>query len=194
MAVRLRLRRMGRKKKPFYRIVVADQRSPRDGRFIENIGRYDPIKHPHEVNLDEERVLYWLQNGAQPSTTVRSLLRRKGILHRIELQKRGFSQEQIDMEMKKWELLQAERAKRIETKLAEKQKQKKEVAAEEAQEEAAEAEAKPVETGAAEELAQETAPEAAEPEEEKQEAKTPEAKEEQPQEEAGEEEAKEEQK
>ena len=68
MSVRLRLRRMGRKKRPFYRIVAADQRSPRDGRFIEVVGFYDPLQNPHQLELKEERIYYWLENGAQPST------------------------------------------------------------------------------------------------------------------------------
>ena len=78
--VRIRLRRMGRKKAPFYRIVVADSQSPRDGRFIEIIGQYMPRQGNNAVNLEVERANYWLDNGAQPSDTVRSLLRRAGVL------------------------------------------------------------------------------------------------------------------
>lgn len=130
MAVRLRLRRMGRKKRPFYRIVAADQRSPRDGRFIEKIGYYDPLQNPHEINLDEERVTYWLGKGAQPSRTVRNLLQQKGVLHRIELKKKGLSEEEIEIEMKKWELLQIERRKRKEAAMVQKKKEKAEKAAE----------------------------------------------------------------
>ena len=100
MSVRLRLRRMGRKKRPFYRIVAADQRSPRDGRFIEIIGHYDPLQDPHIVELKEDRIQYWLAQGAQPSSTVRSLLRRQGILHRLDMQKRGLEAEKIEEEMK----------------------------------------------------------------------------------------------
>jgi small subunit ribosomal protein S16 len=80
MAVRIRLRRTGRKKSPMYRIVVADSQSPRDGRFIEIIGQYAPRQGNTAVNLDAARVNYWLDNGAQPSDTVRSLLRRAGVL------------------------------------------------------------------------------------------------------------------
>ena len=69
MAVRIRLRRMGKTKRPFYRVVVADQRSPRDGRFIENIGRYHPLDDPSVIEIDEERALHWLRVGAQPSNT-----------------------------------------------------------------------------------------------------------------------------
>jgi small subunit ribosomal protein S16 len=78
--VRIRLRRMGRKKAPFFRIVVADSQSPRDGRFIEIIGQYQPRQGNNAVNLDADRANYWLDNGAQPSDTVRSLLRRAGVL------------------------------------------------------------------------------------------------------------------
>lgn len=79
MAVRIRLRRMGAKKRPFYRVVVADQRSPRDGRFIENIGRYHPLEDPSLIEIDEERALHWLRVGAQPSNTVQVLMTKVGI-------------------------------------------------------------------------------------------------------------------
>ena len=108
MAVRLRLRRMGRKKRPFYRIVAADQRSPRDGRFIEVVGYYDPLQNPHQLELKEDRIYYWLDNGAQPSTTVKSLLRRRGIWHRLDMQKRGIEAEKIEEEMKKSRVLVSE--------------------------------------------------------------------------------------
>lgn len=80
MAVRIRLRRMGAKKRPFYRIVVADSRTPRDGRFIEEIGYYNPVTQPAEIKVDAEKAKKWLSNGAQPSDTVRSLLKNQGIL------------------------------------------------------------------------------------------------------------------
>ncbi|MGZ8585045.1 MAG: 30S ribosomal protein S16 [Actinomycetota bacterium] len=79
MSVRIRLRRMGAKKRPFYRVVVADQRSPRDGRFIENIGKYHPLEDPSLIDIDEERALHWLRVGAQPSNTVRVLMTKVGI-------------------------------------------------------------------------------------------------------------------
>lgn len=78
--VRLRLRRMGAKKAPFYRVVAADASSPRDGRFIEVLGHYNPTKNPQIIELKEDRVMYWLGVGAQPSETVRSLFRKKGLL------------------------------------------------------------------------------------------------------------------
>jgi small subunit ribosomal protein S16 len=80
MAVRIRLRRTGRKKQPMYRIVVADSKSPRDGKFIEIIGQYAPRQGEQAVNLKTDRVQYWMDNGAQPSDTVRSLLRKAGVL------------------------------------------------------------------------------------------------------------------
>jgi small subunit ribosomal protein S16 len=79
MATRIRLRRMGANKRPFYRVVVADQRSPRDGRFIENIGKYHPLEEPSVIEIDQERALYWLRVGAQPSNQVRNLMRKVGI-------------------------------------------------------------------------------------------------------------------
>jgi len=80
LAVKIRLRRMGAKKKPFYRIVVADSRSPRDGRFIEEIGTYDPMKDPSEIKVDAEKAKYWMGNGAQPTDTVKKLLEKAGAL------------------------------------------------------------------------------------------------------------------
>ena len=79
MATRIRLRRMGSKGRPFYRVVVADQRSPRDGRFIENIGKYHPLEDPSLIEIDAERALYWLRVGAQPSNQVRNLMTKVGI-------------------------------------------------------------------------------------------------------------------
>lgn len=79
MATKIRLRRMGAKKAPFYRVIVADSRSPRDGRFIEEIGYYNPISTPTEINIDEEKALKWLATGAEPSETVKNLLKTTGI-------------------------------------------------------------------------------------------------------------------
>ena len=83
MAVKIRLIRMGSKKNPFYRVVVADSRSPRDGRFIETIGTYNPLLNPAEVSINEELALQWLANGAQPSDTVRNLLSQQGIMKKF---------------------------------------------------------------------------------------------------------------
>lgn len=82
MAVKIRLRRMGSKKRPFYRVVVADSRSPRDGRFIEEIGYYNPITEPAEVKINVEKAQEWLGKGAQPSDTVKSLLKNAGALEK----------------------------------------------------------------------------------------------------------------
>ena len=80
MAVKIRLRRMGAKKSPYYRIVVADSRYPRDGRFIEEIGVYNPLKEPAEVKVDAEKAKQWISNGAQPTDTVKALLKKNGVL------------------------------------------------------------------------------------------------------------------
>lgn len=80
MSVKIRLKRIGAKKAPFYRLVVADSRSPRDGKFIEEIGYYNPVSTPAEVKIDAEKAKKWLQTGAQPSDTVRRLLKQSGII------------------------------------------------------------------------------------------------------------------
>ena len=79
MAVKIRLKRMGAKQRPFYRIVAADSKSPRDGKFIETIGTYNPVSNPAEVKIDKELALKWLNNGAQPTDTVKALFRKEGI-------------------------------------------------------------------------------------------------------------------
>ena len=80
MAVKIRLRRMGAKKNPFYRIVVADSRYPRDGRFIEEIGTYDPLKTPADVKIDADKANQWITNGAQPTDTVKDILKKSGVI------------------------------------------------------------------------------------------------------------------
>ena len=82
MSVKIRLKRMGMKKKPFYRVVVADVASPRDGRFIEEIGYYNPVSEPVELKIDAERAKYWLGVGAQPTDTVRALLKKTGVIEK----------------------------------------------------------------------------------------------------------------
>ena len=79
MAVRIRLARYGAKKRPFYRIVIADLESPRDGKFLENVGTYDPQSDPAKVTLKSERIKYWIENGATPTDTVKSLLKKEGL-------------------------------------------------------------------------------------------------------------------
>ena len=80
MAVKIRLRRMGAKKAPFYRVIVADERSPRDGKFIDEIGYYNPLTNPAEVKIDADKAQKWIENGAQPTETVKSLLKKSGIV------------------------------------------------------------------------------------------------------------------
>ena len=80
MAVKMRLRRIGAKKAPFYRVIVADSRSPRDGRFIEEIGYYNPLTEPAEIKIDAEKAKKWIANGAQPTETVKALLKKSGIV------------------------------------------------------------------------------------------------------------------
>lgn len=89
MAVKMRLKRMGAKKAPFYRIVVADSRSPRDGKFIELIGTYNPLVTPAEIKVNEELALTWLRNGAIPTDTVRNLLSEAGIMKKFHESKKG---------------------------------------------------------------------------------------------------------
>ena len=99
MAVKLRLRRMGRKKRPIYAVVAADSRSPRDGRFIEDLGRYHVVEEPARVELQKDRVLYWLEQGAQPSDTVKSLLSDQGIMLTLHLRRKGKSEDEINAEV-----------------------------------------------------------------------------------------------
>ncbi|MGH7601683.1 MAG: 30S ribosomal protein S16, partial [bacterium] len=125
MAVHIRLRRMGKKKQPFYRIVAIDSRVARDGKYLDNIGTYNPRLEPATVQLDSERVVYWLSKGAKPSDTVRSLLRRQGLLMRLHLQKLGMDEAQISEAMKQWDAQQAERQKRQEALREQKKRQRK---------------------------------------------------------------------
>jgi small subunit ribosomal protein S16 len=83
MATKIRLARAGAKKRPFYQVVVADERSRRDGRFIENMGTYDPTKNPAAIKLNEEKIIAWLGKGAQPTDTVRQILKNAGILDKV---------------------------------------------------------------------------------------------------------------
>ena len=113
MPARIRLQRHGKKDQPFYHIVVADGRAPRDGRFIEKLGTYNPLTNPATINLDVDKAVMWLKNGAQPSDTCRSILSYKGVLLKRHLQigveKGAISQEQADVKFNEW--LQAKEAK-----------------------------------------------------------------------------------
>ena len=120
MAVKLRLMRMGRKKRPFYRVIAIDSRSPRDGKYLEKLGTYNPLTEPLEVSINEERVLYWLGVGAIPSDTVKSLLRREGILYKWDLIRKKLSEEELDEKMKLWDVIKLERQKKLQAKLEEK--------------------------------------------------------------------------
>ncbi|MBL7828536.1 MAG: 30S ribosomal protein S16 [Saprospiraceae bacterium] len=106
MAVKLRLQRKGRSKSPFYHIVAADSRSPRDGRFIEKLGTYNPLTVPATIEINRERAFYWITVGAQPTDTVRAILRFKGVLLKKHLQdgvkKGALSQEQADEKLAAW--------------------------------------------------------------------------------------------
>ena len=99
MAVKIRLRRMGAKRRPFYRIVIADSRSPRDGRFIEVVGTYNPITKDNEVTIDEEKVMGWLNKGAQPTDTVKTILSKKGIIAKYKATKVKKSKKKAKVEV-----------------------------------------------------------------------------------------------
>ncbi len=178
MSVKIRLQRHGRKAAPFYHIVVANSRSPRDGKFIEKIGTYNPLTVPATIDLNHERALQWINNGAQPTDTVRSILRFKGVLlykHLMEGVKKGaLTQEQADAQFHAWVAKKGEsNEKRRASVAADKAKFKtamdgvakvkvKPVVVEEAPAEEAAVEAAAEETTeAAEAAAPETAPEAA---------------------------------
>lgn len=105
MAVKLRLRRMGKKKQPIYKVVAADARSPRDGKFLEAVGVYNPLTNPHTVDLKEDRINYWLDHGAQPTDTVKSLLSQKGINLKRDLASRKFSEDKAETILKDWQNL-----------------------------------------------------------------------------------------
>lgn len=172
MAVKLRLRRMGKKRQPIYKLVAADVRSPRDGRFIEAIGIYNPKTNPSTVEIDEERALYWLGVGAQPTDTVKNLLSAEGILYKQSLLRKGMTEEEVSTAMQEWnknkESKEATAKAKVEKAKSEKEKAKAKEEAKKA--EAAEAEAKKAEEAEAkkaEEAEAETKPEAAPEAEEK---------------------------
>ena len=89
MAVKIRLKRMGAKKKPFYRIVVADARAPRDGKFIDQVGHYNPVSEPKEIRIDAEKAIKWLGDGAQPTDTVKDLFKKEGVFEKFEESKKA---------------------------------------------------------------------------------------------------------
>jgi len=105
LAVKLRLRRMGKKRQPYYKLVAADSRSPRDGKYLDAVGVYNPMTQPHKLEIDEVKAMDWLHKGAQPTDTVKSLLSQKGILLKYDLKKRGLSEEAIQAEVESWQKL-----------------------------------------------------------------------------------------
>lgn len=125
MPVKIRLQRKGRKKRPFYHIVAADSRAPRDGKFIEKLGTYNPMTSPATIELDQDRAYSWLLNGAQPTETARSILRFKGVLYKkhlmVGVKKGAISQEVADKKYQDWmEAKETKVAARIEQAAADK--------------------------------------------------------------------------
>jgi small subunit ribosomal protein S16 len=140
LAVKLRLRRMGKKKQPIYKVVAADSRSPRDGKFIEAIGLYNPKTEPATVEIKESRAMYWLGVGATPTDTVKNLLSQKGIILRRELMKKGLSEDQVNTKLEEWKKLKEASLEASLKRKSEKAKAKK--AAEKQEKVSSEAEAK----------------------------------------------------
>ena len=128
----MRLRRMGRKKKPFYRIVVAESRFARDGRFIEAVGYYNPMTKPADISLKEDRIMHWLSNGVQPSKTVKNILQDKGLWLKWDLTKKKEDPAKIEAELKKWQEEKELKLKRIEAEKAQQAKETKKVEKKEA--------------------------------------------------------------
>ena len=112
MAVRIRLRRVGKKKMPIYHIVATDSRTARSGKFLEIIGRYDPLQHPLQVSTKDDRVFYWLKVGALPTATVRSLFQRTGLWLKWGLMKKGSDEATIVAATEKWQMAQVEKHQR----------------------------------------------------------------------------------
>ncbi len=112
MAVRLRLRRIGKKKKPIYHIVATDSRVARSGRFLEILGRYEPLQDPAHIVTRDDRVVLWLKRGALPTDTVRSLFQRTGLWYRWSMMKKGMDAAAIAVEMEKWQMMQADKRQR----------------------------------------------------------------------------------
>jgi small subunit ribosomal protein S16 len=126
---------MGKKKQPVYKVVAADSRSPRDGKFLEDVGLYNPLTKPHTVDLKEDRVYYWLDKGAQPTDTVKSLLKQKGITLKRELKRKGLNEEQINSEIENWQKIReakaASKSSKKKSKKSEKSEKKSEVVSKE---------------------------------------------------------------
>lgn len=186
MAVKIRLKKMGAKKRPFYRLIAADSRSPRDGRFLETLGHYNPMVEPAEIKIDEDKVYKWLGNGALPTEAAANLLKAQGILERWELFKAGLSVAEVNAKIEERRAKQPKAQPKEKVKLSKKAiaaaKTAEEEAAKAAEEAAAAPEAPAEEAAAPEEAPEAPAEEAAAPEE------APVEKAEAPAEESGEEE------
>jgi len=122
---------MGKKKQPIYKMVAADSRSPRDGKFLEAVGFYNPLTDPHTLDLKEDRIMYWLNVGAQPTHTVKSLLRQKGIILKKELISKGLDEEKVKSELENWQNVKeaSSKKKKTDKKLSRKAKAKQEAQA-----------------------------------------------------------------
>jgi small subunit ribosomal protein S16 len=142
------LRRIGKKKSPSYHIVAADSRSARTGKFLEVVGRYEPVRNPALVSTKEERLFYWLGKGALPTDTVRSLLRKNGSWMKWALTKKGVDGAVIAGEMEKWQMLQTAKRQREQERKAQRLATKKKAKKTEAAEPAAEAPPSPAEASA----------------------------------------------
>lgn len=118
MAVRIRLRRIGKKKMPMYQIVAADSRAARNGKFLEVLGRYEPLHDPMVISTTEGRVFYWLSTGALPTDTVRSLFQRSGLWVKWTLTRQGVEPGKIAAEMEKWQMAQGEKRRHDEERRA----------------------------------------------------------------------------
>ena len=181
MSTKIRLKRIGRRNRPFYRVVVMDSRNRRDGAAIEELGWFNPIEADKPYELKEDRILHWLQLGAQPSDALHGLMKRSGLAHRWHLIKQGLDEKTIEKEMKKWAMTREETLKNRAAKAEEKVKKAKEKAKEKAkvaEEAPAEEEAK--EEAPAEEPKEEAKEEAPAEEEAKEEATAEEPKEKKP--------------
>ncbi|MBT5955209.1 MAG: 30S ribosomal protein S16 [Candidatus Marinimicrobia bacterium] len=141
MAVHIRLKRQGRRKRPFYRVIAIDSRSHREGREIERLGWYDPVKEGLSVEFKEDRIFHWLGQGAIPTDTVNSLMRQKGLAHKWHLMKTGVAEDHIATEMEAWAARQLEKVEKAATKKAEKKATASVPVVEESAEEVAEVEA-----------------------------------------------------
>ena len=167
MSTKIRLKRIGRRNRPFYRVVVMDSRNRRDGAAIEELGWFNPIEADKPYELKEDRILHWLQLGAQPSDALHGLMKRSGLAHRWHLTKQGLDEKAVEKEMKKWAMTREETLKNRADKAEEKAKKAKEKVKEKAKAAAdAPKEEAPKEEAPKEEAPKEDAPKEEAPKEE----------------------------